>query len=572
MLHPATEPRHSRTGSASRPILILLAALAVLVLGALWFLRSGGTTHPVALTGSGSATTASSAAKLDAVKTQLAPTGDAQFARSGAEPTGVRLPGPAKLDGRVIERATGLGVGAVRVELLPVPPAGAVFLGRMLRMTGMGDEMSQRVKPIASVMTDSTGGFHFQGVRQGTWYVEARGEYHVPESVVRARVVASGSGGPLDVFVIAGGRVVGSVLMPDGKPARDAKLALVSGPNNFFTTALSGDMRWVETVSDENGRFAFNGVAAGSGYEVTATGDGFAISHALDIAVTAGQDTQVVVQTRIGGTIVGRVVSDVEGGDPTPLAGAHLGAVPRGLRNLRCVEEILEATHAVTGADGKYVMQHVPPGEVDVLAIAWEHLPAVGARVALADATQAEASDIHLAKGALVRGRVVDAQGVPIAGVTPHWNLVDWKNFQFDLSFAPMMLAAVKGFELPKTDADGRFWAGPIAGKPEYSIDFSKAGLVDKEFKWDPDRDGADVTVVMQKGSSVEGIVMDEQKSEPVTSFTVTSSDRVDMEGKHPARATRTRADCSSRTRADASSSTRSSPARRASRSAHRAT
>jgi hypothetical protein len=71
------------------------------------------------------------------------------------------------------------------------------------------------------------------------------------------------------------------------------------------------------------------------------------------------------------------------------------------------------------------------------------------------------------------------------------------------------MLAAVKGLDLPKTDADGKFWAGPIAGKPDYSIDFSKAGLVDQEFKCNPERDGNEITVVMRPGSAVEGVVMD---------------------------------------------------------------
>ncbi len=501
----------------------------------LWFLRGDGGAQPVAVSGSGARGPSDAGVEL-ASSSQAGSSTELERdpARSGAFAVGVRLPGPAKLDGHVIDRATGAGVPNVRVELLPVPPAGAVFLGRMLRVTGMGEEMSHRVRPIATALTDSLGAFRFQGVRQGTWYVEARGDYCVPESVVRARVVASGAGGPLDVYVLPGGRVLGTVLLPDGKPARGAQVAFVSGPGNFFTTALSGDVRWIEVVTDENGRFTVAGVPPGSGYEVTATGAGFCISHALDVAVKAGADTNVVVQTRVGGTISGRVVSEVAEGEPVPLAGAHLGAVPRGLRNLRCVEEILEQTHAVTGADGTYVMRGVPPGEVDVLAIAWEHLPKVGARVAIADATPSEASEIRLAKGALVRGRVVDANGAPISGVTPKWNMVDWKNFQFDLSFAPLMLAAVKGLDLPKTDADGKFWAGPIAGKPDYSIDFTKPGLVDQEFKWNPERDGSEITVVMRRGSSVEGVVMDALRSEPVTSFTITGSDRVDMEGEAP--------------------------------------
>jgi hypothetical protein len=531
----AKDSVESQRGSAQRTVLIVVAALALLVLGVAFFLRGGETKPPAAITNAGVGALASNATDLAAntADTPLA-TSDELAARHSGTVAGVRLSGPGKLDGRVLERATSNGIGGVRVDLLPVPPAGAAFLGRMLRMSGMGDEMSQRILPVAVALTSADGSFHFQGVRQGTYYLDARGEYHVPDSVVRARVLASGAGGPIDVFVNAGGRVVGRVLTPDGKPAIAAKLVLVPGPSNFLTTARSGDLRWLETLSAKDGTFQIGGVPPGSGFEITCSGAGFALSHALDIEVKAGQDTQVVVQTRIGGVVVGRVMSNVEGKDPVPLAEAHLGAVPRGLRNLRCVEDVLEATHCTTAADGSYVMRNVPPGEVDLIAIAWEHLPAVGARAALADGAQIQATDIVLSKGPMVKGRVVDTQGNPVPGVQTRWNLVNWKNFQFDFSFAPLMMAAVKGLDLPKTDADGRFFAGAIAGEPDYSIDFTKAGFVDQEFKWNPARDGAEITVVMRRGSAVEGVVMDAEKAEPVTSFTITGGDRVDTEPDAP--------------------------------------
>lgn len=524
-----------RRGSAQRSVIVLVAVLALLVLGVAFFLRSNPTKAPAAITNTGGVAPSASTAELAASghETELA-TNDELAARHSGTAAGVRLSGPGKLDGRVIERATSAGIGGARVELLPVPPAGAAFLGRMLRMSGMGDEMSQRVQPVAVAISAADGSFHFQGVRQGTYYVDARGEYHVPETVVRARVLASGSGGPIEVFVNAGGRVVGRVLTPEGKPAKAAKLVLVPGPANFLTTARSGDLRWLDTSSAKDGTFVIGGVPPGSGYEITCSGEGFALSHALDIEVKAGQDTEVVVHTRVGGVVVGRVMSNVEGKDPTPLAEAHLGAVPRGLRNLRCVEEILEETHCTTAADGSYVMRNVPPGEVDLIAIAWEHLPAVGARAALADGAQIQATDIVLSKGPMVKGRVVDSEGNPVPGVQTRWNLVNWKNFQFDFSFAPLMMAAVKGLDLPKTDADGRFFAGAIAGEPDFSIDFTKAGFVDQEFKWNPTRDGPEITVVMKRGSAVEGIVMDAEKAEPVTSFTITGGDRVDTEPEAP--------------------------------------
>lgn len=530
---PSSSPRR---GAASRPILVLLAAVPILVV-ALWFLLSR--TDPASGLGphaGGDAGAPGASVALQAAPgVELADTASpSNLARSQGVAAGVRWRGPGKLDGRIVERASGLGVPGARIELLPMPPAGAAFLGRIFRLFAGSSDLSRNVRPAAIAISGADGRFHFEGVRTGTYFLDARGDYHVPESVPRARVLASGAGGPLDVWVNGGGRVVGRVLMPDGTPAKGATLALVPGPNNFLSTLTTGDMRWLDAVSDDQGAFAIPGVPPGEGFEITATGGDFAVSHLVDIRVVAGQDTQVVVQTRLGGSIAGRVLAEREEGDPTPLAEAHLGAVPRGLRNLRCAEEVLTATHCVTGADGAFVMHNVPPGDVDIVAIERTHLPAIGARATLADGALFQAQDIVLKPGAMIAGRVVDARGNPVSGVSLKFNLVDWKNFQFDFSLAPMMAAAVKGFDLPKTDADGRFLAGPIAGDAPYEVTFSKAGYVDAELKHDPKASTGEVVVKLQKGGAVEGVVMDEARGEPVVAFTVGGGDLVDVDSDAP--------------------------------------
>jgi len=529
----STSPRR---GAAPRAILVLLAAVPILVI-ALWFLLSR----------TDSADTVGPKSGVDAV----APIGSAaleaspvveladaapksEVARSEGVAAGVRLRGPGRLEGTILERSSGRGVPGARIELLPMPPAGAAFLGRLLRVFAGSNDLSRSVRPAAIAVSGPDGRFRFEGVRTGTYFLDARGDYHVPESVPRARVLASGAGGPLDVWVNGGGRVVGRALMPDGSPAKGATLALVPGPNNFLSTLNTGDMRWLDTRSDDQGAFVIPGVPPGEGYEITATGGAFAVSHLVDIAIVAGQDTSVVVQTRAGGSITGRVLAERADGDPAPLAEAHLGAVPRGLRNLRCAEEVLTATHCVSGPDGTFVMRNVPPGDVDIIAIERTHLPAIGARASLADGVTLQAADIVLKPGAMVAGRVVDARGAPVAGVALRFNLVDWKNFQFDFSLAPMMAAAVEGFELPKTDSDGRFLAGPIAGDAPYEVTFSKAGFVDAELKHDPKTTTGEVVVTIHRGGAVEGVVMDEARGEPVGTFTVGGGDLVDVEADSP--------------------------------------
>ena len=525
---------HARRG-ATRPGLVALVLLLVFGAALAWLLADDGKRPAAAAEGgvvAESARAQTGGATLGAVRDETGPDGLA-VPRAAAVQTGVRVRGDGRLSGRVLERETNRAVAGARVDLLPVPPAGQAVLGRMLRMFANGDDMWKRVQPVATVLADANGDYEFEGVRRGTYFLEARGEWHVVEGVVRARATSKGEEAPI-VYMLPAGKVAGTVYRPDGTPAARAKLALVPGPGSFLTVARNGDVRFLEGEADEEGRYAFEGVMPGEGYEITASSDSFALSHAKNIRVVAGQTTWVEVRARLGGSIVGRVVEEAADGAKKPVAGAHLGAVPRGLRNLRCVEEVLSATHCETAADGTFTMANIPAGDVDVVAISRDHLPAIGARASLDDGATLSLDDLVLKGGGKVVGKVVDARGAPLAGVTLRWNMVEWSNFGFDFSLAPLMAQAVKGFEPPKTDAEGRFVAGPVAGKPPYSIDFEKPGFVKQELKWDPAKDQGEALVTLLQGSSVSGVVMDAAKSEPVASFTIDCNDRVDMDEVSP--------------------------------------
>lgn len=530
--------RASRAGSTARTVVLVLGALALVLFGLWRFLAtSGGAERTSSATSAANAPVEAAHAELsgsDEGASSLVGASEGGV-RAGAIPVGVRLTGEGRLSGHVLDRTSGFGVGGVRVDLLPVPPVGAGFLGRMLRVAGMGDEMATRTKPIAVAQTAADGSFRFENVRTGTWYVDVRGPYHARESVVRARVVASGSGGPLDLWVRPGGRVLGTVIRPDGRPSANTTVELVPGPGMFLESMRKGELEMCEARTDSEGRFVFEGVPPGEGYEVTAAPSGFALTHTIGVTVRALADTQVDVRLRVGGTVRGRIVSapehDLE--HATPLANAQLGAVPRGLRDLRCAEELLQTTHCTSGADGTFTMPNVPPGEVDLVAIAPGHLPALGAHVSISDATVATCEDIALVPGPMVRGRVVDSSGNPVPSARIRWNMVDWQSFQFDFSLAPMMAQAVKGWEYPTSDAEGNFQAGPFAGKAPYRIDVSKLGFDDGHVDWKPSSENASgdvVEVVLRRGGSIEGIVMDEARAEPVKLFTITTNDKIDVE------------------------------------------
>ncbi|MCP3918251.1 MAG: hypothetical protein GY711_22095 [bacterium] len=520
-----------------------LIAAALLVGGALWWTRVAdsealGTVDAGVVRGTEDDAELTRSSAPDMVAPEAS--GSSDIPTRVVRP-GVRLPGPGRLSGVVLERSSGAGVAGLSVELFAVPPASATILKRVIGVSGLGDDVQRRTEPIAVTLTGPLGQFAFEGVREGTWYVDVLGDHHLAESPVRARTVASGSGGPIEVWVRAGGRVYGRVLEPDGSPARTARVLMTTGASTFLTAAASGDVRAHETETDETGGFAFPAVPPGVGYEVSAIADTFAVTHVLGVDVRAGQDTEVVIHGRRGATITGRIVSvagEQEDGaaEGVALEGARVGAVSRGLRNLRFAKEILERTHAVTDEGGNYVLRGVPPGEVDVIAMADRHVPGKGPRVHAAERGVHEADEFELVRGPLVSGRVIDAAGAPIAGVLVRWSLADIDAFRRSLTLAPLLAQAMREFDFPRTDADGRFTAGAFPGDAPYVLHFDAAGYSYVREEWDPAEDPAEIEVVLLRGGVAEGIVMDLEKSAPVTSYTISTTDRVETQLDAPGR------------------------------------
>ncbi|MCC7014737.1 MAG: carboxypeptidase regulatory-like domain-containing protein [Planctomycetes bacterium] len=533
-----------RSGRAATIVVLALLGLA-LVLGLWWFLgrvEPGSASQVAGVEGSlpslaGSASEASVGPEEGVARVDSAAP---KVERDGfvVQPY-VRLSGPGVLVGRVLERSSGAPVEGAAVELLPLPPVGQEFFGRALRLAKTGAAFASRVESIAVAASASDGAFEFSGIRCGNYYIQARGATFVPDNVVRAVVAASGEGGPVDVFVRRGGRILGRVVQPGGKPLSGAKVIVTLGPGNVIESLRSGDMCYAEATSDEYGQFVLSGIPASEGYDVTAVASGVALSHALDVAVRAGQDTTVLIETRFGGRVEGRVVTKRgDDGESSAgvraLAGAHVAVVPRGLRDLQFAEELLEQSHTVSGPDGRFRIENVPPGEFDLVGVAERHVPAKGPRFLSAEGALAQAGDFELPTGPMVSGRVLDSAGQGIEGVSVRWNSVDFRNFDFDFSFAPLLAGAVKGFDFPKTDAEGRFTAGAFAGDAPYRVQFFKMGYENGEHRWDPVSEKDGFEVVLQRGGAIEGIVMDASRKTPVTTFTIETDDRVETQADAP--------------------------------------
>ncbi|MEW6071819.1 MAG: carboxypeptidase-like regulatory domain-containing protein [Planctomycetota bacterium] len=534
-------PTNDRPGGAARLLLALIAAAGLLVV----LLLAGRDRDPVPA----SLDTSGAGRPAPGETAGLAPLEDGPGARRSAAggrivtagglviPVGVRLAGAGELAGRVVERGSRAGVANARVDLLSLPPAGRDLVGRILRLAKFGPEASSRAEPVAVAASGPGGDFLFAGVRPGTYFLEARSAWHVPDRICLAAVTVAGAE-PVEAVVRAGGRILGRVRHPDGRPAGGIDVLASPGPGTLLTRLRDGDLGIFPAITAADGTFAVPGVPPGRGWELAAVARGAALSHATGIEVVAGADTRIELVLRRGGTVEGRVLSggpeEAAAAEPRPLVGAHLGVVPHGLRDLRFVEEILAATHATSDTEGRYRIEGAPPGELDVVAFAPGHRPGRSATVRVADAGVARAADLVLPRGPLLEVHVRRSDGSPLAGVRASWFVADFAAMEFDLSLTPFLLQGVEGFEYPVSDRDGRLVAGPFPGRPPHHVLFAKAGYAMRTHAWDPEGDGGRIEVVMLAGGAVEGIVMDAGAARPVPSFTITAPDRLESDPGAP--------------------------------------
>lgn len=460
---------------------------------------------------------------------------------------GVRLRGPGRLRGTVRDRGSGAGIPGVTVGLLSVPPAGADIAAQVSRFIGASSDFSVRVAPIAKVETDAEGHFAFEGVREGRWYLGPLAPHFVLDSPASARVIASGAGGPVDVWMRPGGRVVGRVVDSADRPVAGAEVALTTSSMGIMEAAADGEVAFLRQTADGDGRFAFPGVVPAEGYEIAAIGMGIAVTHVLDLEVKAGEDTVVEVRGQSGGRIRGRVFGAALGADsgesdpggaPVPVARAKIGVVPRGLRHLKLAKAILLASHTTTDEDGSYLLEGVPPGAVDLLAMAEDYVPGRGPLVQVpgTPGVEVEARDFMLVRGPKVSGRVVDADGGPVAGARILWNVIDVASVEGQPSLAPILAAGMKEFEFPASDADGRFEAGPLGGDAPFALRALKSGFEVGRAEWRGPSDAQNVTIVLRRGGAVTGRIVDAITGEAVPSFTVSLSGRIEPDPAAPSR------------------------------------
>ncbi|WP_164021186.1 carboxypeptidase regulatory-like domain-containing protein [Pyxidicoccus trucidator] len=404
-------------------------AVCVLLLSVgLWwaFSRNPGAppfTEPPGATPSRARSEAPSATPATPQQAQAAPSDEAPApvlrlpsARRTDAPGGA----PGAFSGRVVSATSGQGVPSA--ELTFAGPTGA-----------------------ASIRTDDAGTFRFLPDREGLWQLASvRAEGFLPfgpewgQSPIRLTArPGSGVEGLLLALTPEESWIV-RVEDATGKPLTGAQVRLLTGrtgetvlfpTNDQFTTGPDGEVR----------------LNAPEGSTVEARHLGHAPARAELSARVPGRRLVLRLSpetTRASEVLAGRVVDEAG----TPIASAGVQAeYPRGQRLPGA--EAGDVSEAMTDADGRFLLEHLPPGRYDVYAAILGRMSTTLSNV------EAGRRDLvlTLARGARLTGRVRDERGAPVA------------SFQLELQLHRGPLEREGGAALTVVDPEGRFTVEGLA-------------------------------------------------------------------------------------------------------------
>ncbi|HLU39354.1 MAG TPA: carboxypeptidase-like regulatory domain-containing protein, partial [Planctomycetota bacterium] len=491
------------------PLLVSLAVAAILAL--LW-LFLGGDPTPADGAADSEASASTSAATLS-VESSTA----AELTAGSAEPT-VRAAvagagaGSATIRGRVLDGWSLQPLAGVEVLAVTTLP-NFERLETHLRSTMMGlwkpDPAPPRV--LGSTMSGADGSFELRGLPSGRVFLDGRSERYFVRTPALVRLAGDETREGIELLCFPGGRVRGRVFGPEGTPVAGATVSVRPGPNAFLGQITSRNYRWLEGTTDASGYFDLHGVPEGHGYTVSAVGPAMALVEVHGVSVEIGQATNVDLHAVAGGTLLGKVV-DAHG---NPVEGAEVATVYLDLS--RALFSGAGRAPVRTDADGQFVLHHVAPGPLALMAAKDGLGPSQIEQLEVVDGGVYDDFLLELGGGATVTGIVVDDREQPLADALVE--IVPMERPQDpDVVKTVLRLREVTA----RTGRDGRFTVAGVAGD-RILVQASKPGYVTRvQFGVRP---SAQLRLALERGATVRGRVVGDD-GKPIARFRVETTSR----------------------------------------------
>ncbi|HVS08220.1 MAG TPA: carboxypeptidase-like regulatory domain-containing protein, partial [Planctomycetota bacterium] len=294
-----------------------------------------------------------------------------------------------------------LGIDGVVVDDLGAPLAEFEVLARM---SGQGLFGGLGAETRSEEFEDEAGRFRLEGLRRGTWELQARAERHALPDPVKLDVPRADGAQPVRLVVQRAAIASGVVLDPSGIPVAGAEVAV-----QLTMQEMMRDREQREPAkSGPDGRFELEGVPPGT-VSLVAKSDGYAPSALVPIQAEPGAPVEeIVLRLRVGGRILGEIFNKAG----LPAAGERiLAQTPAGMDQM----------WASSDGSGQFVLEHVAPGTWQVMAMPslsggdggeGQDFAALFADMRLTMAEVKDGEDVHVSLGrppkapVKVRGRI----------------------------------------------------------------------------------------------------------------------------------------------------------------------
>ncbi|MGC6486018.1 MAG: carboxypeptidase regulatory-like domain-containing protein [Planctomycetota bacterium] len=432
----------------------------------------------------------------------------------------------AGVRGVVVDAKTGRPLGGVEVLAVKDQPSLAPIIDRFrgLFQEGMFVDTRAPRRELGRTVSNPDGTFELLGLPPGRVFLDGRSDAWFVRTPTATRVARGEVVDGLELRASPGGRLRGIVIGADGAPTPGASVSVRPGLNAFLGQITGRQYRWLDTVSDEQGRFDIPGVPEGDGYTVSVTAPSIALEEVHGVSVDAGQVTALTVQAHQGAVVAGRVLDP----DGAPLAGASVAMIYLDLsRVLFSADGRTEPLR--TDSEGRFRLEHVAAGRVAVVAAADDLAPSNIEELAVVDGGVYDDVLLQVGVGAPVTGLVLDDEDRPVAGAAVEVRPFERPN---DPQFMKVMLKVRRA--TTETDASGRFLVRGMTGE-RLIVQASKPGYT-TAIASGVELDDPDLVVRVQRGVTIRGrvVVGDGQEQRPVTRFRVETRSRevpTDAEG-----------------------------------------
>jgi protocatechuate 3,4-dioxygenase beta subunit len=324
---------------------------------------------------------------------------------------------------------------------------------------GFGEDACRKAQ------TGDEGAFRISDLAPGVVSVEARAPAHARRRLDSVRIPPVNPSEPsvpqVSLFLGPGGRVAGRVVDDGGKPVAGVEISSRSSASNVLTMIRAqtdaGDADSVRT--DEKGKFALEGLAAGSRYTVTASKDGYSSAKAGPYTIEGGTDVaDAEMKIRPSATLRAKVV-DPDGKAVPDVEVSLEPAERRGFARMRLGGA---PENVVKGSGGEITVKELDEGTYNVTleAPGWDTIEREGVRLRAGEATDLGTLVAREGKG--FSGRVTSRSGEPVAGaeVRAMWGM----RGKFETRTAT-------------TKEDGRYQLVGLEAKDEARVQVSKAGF-----------------------------------------------------------------------------------------------